>query len=348
MWPALAAVGAALAAFLLVGALRGGAARPTSAGAEPAAVVGTVGAGPVPAAEYEEQAPHVFSHLWIFPPQGRRQVTPTLPPDHPVVAAARFARPEAEYVAYSRAQLAALTGPLGTLRGALAAGDRAGAERAWEVAWAGYLHLGAVYLQGPVSDLNDRIDGVAGGIPGGTASPDFTGFHRLEYGLWTGASPQSLLGTEAGLQRDITALRAALPKADITPLDYATRAHEILEDAQRDLLSGTQVPWSQQGVLGTAAGIVATREVLRTLQPLLITSVPGTELNHLQAVLAGLATAHGGTLPSNRQLTQAQAEQLNAALGETLEALAQIPGLLETAAAPSIPLIPRSAVRIVK
>jgi high-affinity iron transporter len=349
MRPALAAVGAAIAAFLVVGALRSGDARSASAGSDTAvAVVGTVGAGPVPAAEYEEQAPHVFSHLWIFPPQGKRQVTPTLPPDHPVVAAARFAQPEAEYIAYSRAQLAALTVPLRTLRSALAADDRAGAQRDWEVAWAGYLHLGAVYLQGPVSDLNDRIDGVPGGIPGGTASPDFTGFHRLEYGLWTGASPQSLLGVEAGLQRDITALRAALPKADITPLDYATRAHEILEDAQRDLLSGTQVQWSQQGVLGTAAGIVATREVLRTLQPLLTSSVPGAELNHLQAVLAGLAAAHGGTLPSNRQLTQAQAEQLDAALGEALEALAQIPGLLETAPAPSVPSIPRSAMRIVK
>ena len=37
-------------------------------------------------------------------------------------------------------------------------------------------------------------------------------------------------------------LRRVLPTVPIEPLDYATRAHEILEDAQRDLLSGTDVP----------------------------------------------------------------------------------------------------------
>ena len=46
-------------------------------------------------------------------------------------------------------------------------------------------------------------------------------------------------------------LREVLPGASITPLEYATRAHEILEDAQRDLLSGADVPWSGEGVLAT-------------------------------------------------------------------------------------------------
>ena len=37
----------------------------------------------------------------------------------------------------------------------------------------------------------------------------------------------------------------------------------------RDLLSGTDVPWSGEGVLGASAGLAATRELLRTLSPLL-------------------------------------------------------------------------------
>jgi high-affinity iron transporter len=340
--PALVAAGAAIAVFFAIGALRGGG----SEGATASENGGYEAAAPVPAAEYDEQAPHVFSHLWIFPVQGKQQVTPTLPPDHPVVPAARFAKPVAEYIAYSRTQLRSLTPPLRSLSDALAAGDRGAAERAWEAAWAGYLHLGAVYLEGPVSDLNAAIDGTPGGLPGGTSNPGFTGFHRIEFELWTGAPTRSLLPAVAALQRNITALVAVLPKASISPLDYATRAHEILEDAARDLLSGAAVPWSQQGVLGTAAGVVATREVLATLAPLLTTSIPGTELDHLQGVLNALASAHGGTLPSNRQLTQSQAEQLDAALGQALEALAQIPGALETATPPTIPTIPRGAVRI--
>jgi iron uptake system EfeUOB component EfeO/EfeM len=340
--PALITLGVALVVFFAVGALRGGSDAGSGASA---ANADTAKVAPVAAAQYSEQAPHVFSRLFLYPPQGKSRVTPRLPPDHPVVSAASFATPVAQYLAYSRNQLTALTGPLGMLKDALAAGDRAGARRAWAVAWAGYLRLGAVYLEGPVSALNDAIDGTPGGLPGGTSNPRFTGFHRIEWGLWTGQPTHSLVSAMTALQHNVAALRASLPETSISPLDYATRAHEILEDSVRDLLSGRAVPWSQQGVLGTAAGVVATREVLKTLAPVLTTSVSGTELDHLQGVLDALAAGHGGTLPTNRQLTQSQSEQLDAALGQTLEALAQVPGLLETAPAPAIPSIPRSAVK---
>ena len=125
-----------------------------------------------------------------------------------------------------------------------------------------------------------------------------------------------------------------------------SNAYGLNWSAARDLLSSAAVPWSKQGVLGTAAGVIATREVLKTMAPILTTQVPGVQLDHLQAVLDGLAAAHGGALPANDQLTQSQAERLDAALGGALEALAQIPGMLETAPAPTIPSIPRSAVKI--
>lgn len=337
--PALVALGVAVAAFVVVAVLRGGSAPDSNASA--AAVTRTAIA---PAAQYSEMAPHVFSKTFLYPPQNG--VTPTLPAEHPTVSAASFVKPVAQYIAYSRAQLAALTGPLATLKDRLAAGDRTGAQRAWAIAWAGYLHLGAVYLEGNVSDLNDAIDGNPGGLPGGTSNPSFTGFHRIEWGLWTGQSPQSLVPAVKALQHDVPVLSAALAKTTIDPLDYATRAHEILEDALRDLLSGSDVPWSQQGVLGTSAGVVATQEVLRTLSPLLNTSVQETELGHLQDVLNGLSAAHGGALPSNRQLTQSERERLDAATGEALDALAQIPGMLETAPAPAFPAIPRNAGKV--
>ena len=71
------------------------------------------------------------------------------------------------------------------------------------------------------------------------------------------------------LASDVRRLRSAIPKTQIEPLDYATRAHEILEDAQRDFMSGVDVPWSHEGVLATAAGVTATRVVINTLRPLL-------------------------------------------------------------------------------
>ena len=206
-----------------------------------------------------------------------------------------------------------------------------------------YLHLGAVYLEGRISDLNDAIDGSPGGLPGGTSNPHFSGLHRIEFGLWTGAQPSSLLPYVQGLRSDVARMRTVLPKVSTTPLDYSTRAHEILEDAARDLLSGTAVPWSHAGVLGTAAGVAATREVLGTLKPLINPTTADADLDILTAELDSLAAAHGGTYPSNTQLTQAQSERLNAALGQALEGLAQVPGSLETA--PCRPSPPSPAVR---
>ena len=91
----------------------------------------------------------------------------------------------------------------------------------------------------------------------------------------------------------------------ITPLEYATRAHEILEDAVRDLLSGVDVPWSGEGVLATAAGLEATEEVVGTLRSLLkgregVVPLVEVQLAALRRDDPSLAAAHGGRLPAQR------------------------------------------------
>jgi high-affinity iron transporter len=301
----------------------------------------------VPLAAYLELAPHVASQLVITGFEGGKRGASLVPPaGDPPLPVSDFDRPVTEYLAYAATQLGLMAGPLRSLEASLSDNDRNQSERAWEAAYARYLHLGAVYLEGPVAVLNERIDGAPGGLPGGVASPRFTGLHRIEYELWTGAQPDSLVGWARQLSANVQKLRALLPHVSISPLDYATRAHEILEDAVRDLLSGADVPWSQQGVLGTAAALVATREVVATLRPLINMGVVDTELAHLNAVLDGLAAAHGGTLPSNTELSQDQSEALDAAIGEALEALAPVPGSLETAKLPTTPTIPAKDVVI--
>jgi high-affinity iron transporter len=267
------------------------------------------------------------------------------------LAASAFNGPTAQYRTYAIDQLSLMESQVKRLQSALAANDRTGAREAWRAAYVSYLRLGAVYLVGPLATLNQAIDGNAGGLPGGTASPRFTGLHRIEYGLWTSAQPRALLSQARQLNRNVRQLRGVLGKVSIAPLEYATRAHEILEDAARDLLSDTTVPWSKEGVLATNAGLQATEEVIATLRPLLTgreNTIPivKTELAALRTVMASLAAAHGGRLPSNEQLTQAQAELLDGTLGGTLEALSQVPGALETELPPQIPQIPRRDVRI--
>jgi iron uptake system EfeUOB component EfeO/EfeM len=271
------------------------------------------------------------------------QMTSDLAPIPPTA----FDGPIGAYRAYAEHWGARFASALPALRGALAAGGRPAAERAWAVAWSDYLHLGAVYGLLP-GTLDAQIDGMPHALPGdetGEAQPRFSGLHRIEYGLWTGASPRSLVPWAAQLQRDAVTLRQVLTSVQITPLEYATRAHEILEDAQRDLLSGMDVQWSGAGVLGTAAGLTATQEVIGTLTPLLqgrdntLAEVDDL-LPQLQAVLSDLRKAHHGTYPSLGQLTTAEHERLDGTMAETLGALALVPGTLETTSVPVIPKIP--------
>jgi hypothetical protein len=259
--------------------------------------------------------------------------------------AAAFIAPEDAYREYSERWIAhALAGAL-TLEHALTAGERTAAMAAWSATWSDYLHLGAVYLNGALEIANRAIDGTPGELPGGTSDPRFTGLHRIEMGLWSGEGLSSLTGLDVRLRHDLAKLRGVVEHAQITPLEYATRSHEIIEDAQRDLLSGMDVPWSRQGVLGTAAGLAATEEVFHTLEPLLSgrENTEGEvrdELLMLHRVLASIRARHDGRYPSLSQLGAYEHEQLNGYVAGALAALQEMPGTLETEARSPVPKLP--------
>jgi high-affinity iron transporter len=256
-----------------------------------------------------------------------------------------FVKPVAAYKAYAEHWTAVAEHNTNELLRAISAARRTSAESAWRATWSAYLHLGAVY--GLFGTLNQAIDGMPGGLPGGAADPRFTGLHRIEMGLWTGARMPTLTPLAVRLAHNLARLNRTLPSVQISPLEYATRAHEILEDAQRDLLSGVDVPWSGEGVLGTAAGLAATREVFHTLEPLLqgrdnTEAVVRSELALLDAAIAHIRYSHRGW-PTLAQLTMREREQIDGTLAGALGALELLPGTLETEAPAPIPKLPNAA-----
>jgi hypothetical protein len=249
-----------------------------------------------------------------------------------------FRRPIAEFRHYAERWAGRLGRDTASLTAALRTGDRARSRRAWNRAFAAYLHLGAVYGLLPGA-LDDRL----AEIPSSLADRRFPGLHRIERGLWRGARPRSLVAASNAVGRAAARLPHVVATVVITPLSYATRTHEILEDAQRDLMSGADVPWSGEGVLGTAAGLAATRELVRTLVPLLQgreNTLAETEywLAHLGAALRSVRRPDG-TLPTLDQLSTVERERLDGTLAGTLNALSAVPGTLETRAVRQIPLI---------
>jgi len=255
------------------------------------------------------------------------------------LSVATFRRPIRSYRHYAEGQAHAMATSVARLVSAVRGGDRAAARTAWRASYERYLLLGAAY--GALGDLDVAIDGGPGGLPRGTEDPKFSGLHRVEHELWTGTPLPAIVPWARRLQRDVAKLPRALAVLDITPLDYATRAHEILEDAQRDQLSGRAARWSGAGVTATAAGLVATERVMATLSTTLAgrgsaQQTVATRLGELRRRLASLRRAHGGVYPTLHQLTPAQDARLDGSLGAALEALALVPGALETTR-PTIP-----------
>jgi high-affinity iron transporter len=218
------------------------------------------------------------------------------------------------------------------------------ARTAWARADSSWRRVGAAY--GALGALGDAIDGAPGGFPLGARDPRWHGLQRIEHGLWAEhPEPRSLVPVAHRLRADVAHLRAVLPSSEITPLDYATRAHEILEDVQRDDFGATAPAPSDSGVRATADGIAATRVVLRTLTPILrargdalAPSIAG--LDRLGATIKAIRNAHRGAYPPVAALSRTEREHLLGELGATLEALRGIPDELETRLPPKLPKIP--------
>jgi iron uptake system component EfeO len=249
-------------------------------------------------------------------------------------------RPIARWRAAAVAHARRMARAVSALRAAIAAGDRAAARRAWRDADRRWVRIGAAY--GALGRLSTAIAGRPGRLPRGVRDPRFTGLHRVERGLWTAVPLASATAPAARLARDVARLPRRLRRLPVSASDYATRAHEILEDALRDQLSGREAPWSGAGLQSTGAAFTTTRWVIGTLRPVLrgrgdALPVVASGLRAMGGELRAVRVAHGGRLPALRRLSRTERERVQGRLGALLEALAAVPGALETAPTPAIP-----------
>jgi iron uptake system component EfeO len=238
--------------------------------------------------------------------------------------------PSKEYHAYVTAGLVVLVKQTKALAAAIQAGQLAQAKAAWLPAHLSYERLGAAY--GTFGGFDGEIDIRADGLAGGVNDPQFTGFYRIEYGLWHGQSAAQLKGPAAALQRSVLALQAAFPAMEIDFLDIGLRTHEILENALQFQLSGHDDYGSGTTLATTAANITGTDELLTILHPLLVSRYPGLPgvclwLGRLQALLT--AQHHGSAWTPASQLPTATRQRIDAAASQSLQELAPIAVITE-------------------
>ncbi|WP_217919884.1 EfeM/EfeO family lipoprotein [Actinomadura sp. BRA 177] len=238
------------------------------------------------------------------------------------------------YRAYATQGLRALEERTVELRDAVRSGDLDVARAAWLPAHLAYERLGAAY--GTFGDFADKIDGRPAGLPKGVHDADFTGFHRVEYGLWHGESAASLRAPADRLASDVRALRDDFPRQQTDPNDLGLRAHEILENTLQFELTGKGDQGSGTMLATAAANLDGTRAVLDPLRPLLRGRMDLTEIDVWLDRTARMLRAqyrHGKWTPLSR-LSTMERERIDGAISELVELLASVATIAEVRRTP--------------
>jgi iron uptake system EfeUOB component EfeO/EfeM len=265
------------------------------------------------------------------------QVGGSGPPVVPVQTG-ELGAPMQAYRTYVAGRLRNLQTQVATVVSSVAARDLGSSESAWLTARLTWLEIGqddGAY--GAFGELGREIDGTAAGLEGGTSSPAFTGFHKLELDLWTrddmtaaatDAARLASLIHKVGYRR----LASELPTSQAGLVNWTLRGHEILEDALRDSLSGDDDYGSGTDLASVTADVAATREVLSLLAPLIVPRAPhlvGTAQRQLTTLIHTVdATRADGRWLAISALTLIQRERVDGAAGAVLETLAPVPDLL--------------------
>jgi high-affinity iron transporter len=243
------------------------------------------------------------------------------------------------YRAYVVHEFALLTSQTNALETDLAGDDVADAKTAWLTAHLTWLRIGqddGAYSA--FGTLGRTIDGTTAGLVGGTSSPRFTGFHKVEYDLWARADIAAATTDAKALARAVSRLTTP-PISQWLPLTTAgvsglpLRCHEILEDALRDSLTGQDDYGSGTSLASVRADVAGTRELLGLLAQL-IRPRSSHLVSHARKALTRLAAAVNATRAKSgawvavADLPRRSRDAVDSAVGRVLNILAPVPDLL--------------------
>jgi iron uptake system component EfeO len=233
------------------------------------------------------------------------------------------------YTKYTEAGLQTLARETTALAADVRSRKLGAAKSQWLTAHLQYETLGAAY--DAFGNYDDEIDGRADAV--GTSSPKWTGFYRLEYGLWHGQPTRVLTSVAGTLNADVHALLAWWPTQEIPLLDIGLRTHEILENALEFQLTGHDDYGSGTTLATTLANIEGTRYLLSLLHPLLVSryaQLPEvySGLNLLQSLIEKERLRNGPWVPVSA-LPTATRQDIDAACSQVLQELAPIASIAE-------------------
>jgi len=178
------------------------------------------------------------------------------------------------------------------LQQAIAAGDLAQAQALYVPAREAYQRLAAASPR--LAELDNAINARADYFEKREQDPAFSGFHRLEYGLFQHRSLARLAPLAQRLVSDVGTLKQQLLAQSLPPEQLVSSVVRNLNSlADVRAVSGEEERYSHIDLNGFAANLDAARKVVDLMRPLLSKSAADL-LPNIDTALAAFETALDG------------------------------------------------------
>jgi iron uptake system component EfeO len=177
-------------------------------------------------------------------------------------------------------------------------------------------------------DIDPKIDGREDVIEEGM---EFTGFHRLEKDLWvTGLQPDSTSIADR-LSADITDLVSRAKTVELTPLQLANGAKELLDEVATGKITGEEDRYSHTDLWDFRSNVDGSRAAVASLRPVISERDPDLleTLDERFAAVDAVLEKHrdGDGFVLYTELTQADIREMAEAvdaLGEPISRVAEV------------------------
>jgi iron uptake system component EfeO len=196
-------------------------------------------------------------------PRGRLIVAagePTKPQD----SASDLNEVIAAYRTYVAAQTDELVDRTRVLVDAVKAGQLAKAQKAYPYAHVAYERIEPVAEV--FADLDKSMDSRADDYEKKEADPNFSGYHRIEYGLFAKQSTDGLASYADQLMRDALTLRDRVKTLAITPKVLVGGAADLLEEVASKKISGEEDRYSRTDLWDFSGNLDGAQKIVELLR----------------------------------------------------------------------------------
>lgn len=263
-------------------------------------------------------------------PRGKLRVTPSAASD------AEAARPSlvnyvgalAEYQTFLRLEAGSLEDAVGALSEAVKAGNLQQARALYTPAHQAYKRIEP--MAELFADLDTRINARADYFEKREADLGFTGFHRIEYALYSQNDVKGLAPMVEKLAGDIGTLKERLRGLNMPPERLAGSASKLLRRVADNLPAGGEDHYGHAEAANLQGTYEGTKKIAELLQPLLVKAAPALQKSvdeRFAAFDAALAPYRDGEGFKPAPLDEAQRK----ALAEPVRALAEELGKVNAA-----------------